>query len=223
MSEHNVEPVRGLPEHPPAGEAILWQGAPCWRRLSPRLFHARTLSVYFAVVMAWSIASAVADGMAVGEAVLSALLLLPAALAAAALFALLGWLISRTTVYTITTRRLVVRAGVALPLSINIPFSVIEAANVKLFADGTGDLSVTPARGERVGYLLAWPHVRPWRFARPEPTLRSIPNAAAVAEMLAGALGQTLAPGEATARTLATPEPATSSPAAAHPPLVTAA
>ncbi|MBK8211242.1 MAG: PH domain-containing protein [Rhodospirillales bacterium] len=154
---------------------------------------------------------------------LSALLLLPAALAAAGLFALLAWLISRTTVYTITPRRLVLPVGLALPLSINIPFSVIEAADVKLFADGTGDLSVTPARGERVGYLLAWPHVRPWRFARPEPTLRSIPNAAAVAEMLAGALSQSMAPGAASTRMVATTNPAVGSPTAAHPPLVTAA
>lgn len=29
-----VEPIPGLPELPPEGEHILWQGAPCWHALA---------------------------------------------------------------------------------------------------------------------------------------------------------------------------------------------
>jgi len=39
----------------------------------------------------------------------------------------------------------------------------------------------------KVSYVMAWPHVRPWRFARPEPALRCIPDAQAVAKILAEA------------------------------------
>jgi len=38
-----------------------------------------------------------------------------------------------------------------------------------------------------LGYMLLWPHARPWRFARPQPMLRSVPDAQAVAAMLAEA------------------------------------
>lgn len=216
MNDHEGEPVRGLPERPPAGEQILWQGTPCWRRLSVRIFHARALALYFGVLMAWRLASSLADGTAAGEAVLSALLLLPVLLAAAVVFALLGWLISRATVYTITTRRLVLRTGVALPISINIPFCLIDAAHLKSYADGTGDISVTLTRGQRVGYLLAWPHVRPWRLTQPEPALRSIPTAAAVAQILTRALAQSAG---SAPRTGAKPADAGGPPAFDHAPL----
>jgi hypothetical protein len=39
----------------------------------------------------------------------------------------------------------------------------------------------------RISYLIAWPHVRPWRMSKTEPALRSIPDAKRVAEMLAEA------------------------------------
>ena len=37
-------------------------------------------------------------------------------------------------------------------------------------------------------WLLLWPHVRPWRMRHPEPMLRSLPDAAHVAAILAPAL-----------------------------------
>ena len=41
-------------------------------------------------------------------------------------------------------------------------------------------------RGERLlGHVLLWPHVRPWRYAMPQPMLRAVPDAAALAQMIA--------------------------------------
>jgi len=41
-----------------------------------------------------------------------------------------------------------------------------------------------------LSYLLLWPHARPMRFAKPQPMLRALPNAAAIAQQLAQATSQ---------------------------------
>ena len=45
------EPVPGLPERPPAGERILWQGAPDRRTLARTAYHTRLVAAYFAAVV----------------------------------------------------------------------------------------------------------------------------------------------------------------------------
>ena len=54
--EHEFEPERGLPEQLPAGEQLLWQGSPEWKRLAQRAFHVRKLVVYFAALIALRVA-----------------------------------------------------------------------------------------------------------------------------------------------------------------------
>lgn len=211
MNEFDSEPVRGLPEHLPPGERILWQGAPRWRSLWRRLFRVRMIAVYFAILMVWRFAANTSDGATTAEALVAAAVLVPVLAAALALFALLAWAIARTTVYTITSRRLVLRFGVALPMSINLPFDVVTAADLKTYADGTGDISVALRGGHRCGYAVLWPHARPWRFGRPEPTLRCIPEAARVADVLSRALSEPRRQSEQTDATAGdAAEPATS-------------
>ena len=36
-----------------------------------------------------------------------------------------------------------------------------------------------------LGHVLLWPHVRPWRYAHPQPMLRAVPDAAGLARMIA--------------------------------------
>jgi hypothetical protein len=186
--EFDGEPVRGLPERLPAGEAILWQGSPAWRSLARHLFHVRLVVLYFIVMMVWRFAASRADGMTEGEALIAAVLLIPVLLAALAILALLAWAISRTTVYTVTNRRVVMRFGVALPMSVNLPFAIIEAADVKRYGDGTGDIALSLKRSQRFSYLMGWPHVRPSRLLRPQPMLRSIPDLETAIDRLAKAL-----------------------------------
>ena len=54
--------------------------------------------------------------------------------------------------------------------------------------DGTGDIALQLGKGDRVAYLILWPHARPWRLAKAEPMLRAIPHADRVAQVLARAL-----------------------------------
>ena len=58
----DMEPIAGLPERPPEGEEILWQGRPDWWGLALRVCHIRKVAIYFAVLVAWRGATALWDG-----------------------------------------------------------------------------------------------------------------------------------------------------------------
>jgi hypothetical protein len=188
--DFDVEPIPGLPERPPQGETILWQGAPDWRMLARQVFHIRAVAFYFAVLILWQFASNAHDGGTLIEALAPSAMLIGFALLSVALLCALAWAMARATVYTLTNRRVVMRIGVALPVTFNLPFAKIEAASLKNGPHGTGDIALTLAPGERLAYLVLWPHARPWRLKQPQPTLRCIPDAAAVAAMLGQAFTQ---------------------------------
>lgn len=195
MSEHHddfdFEPVRGLPQMLPQGERMLWQGAPRWQDLAIHAFHARKVVWYFVGLSLLAAALRFAEGQTAVDATRPFQWLVPMGLVAAALLAGLAWLSARTTVYTVTTKRLVMRVGMALPVTINLPFSQIDGASVRLYANGSGDIPLKVTAKERVAYLLLWPHARPFRFTHPEPCLRAIPKADDVAGLLAAALAGT--------------------------------
>lgn len=188
MIEHDREPVRGLPEELPAGERLLWQGGPRWQALAVRAFHVRKLAAYCGVLALWRVATGLYDGQAAGDLLVSLLLLIPFTVAALGIPVGLAWLYGRSTVYTITNRRVVIRSGVALPMALNLPFGLIGSAALRAFPDGTGDLPLALAGSNRIGFIYLWPNVRPWRLARPEPMLRAVADARRVAEILAQAL-----------------------------------
>lgn len=186
--DFDFEPIPGLPAVPPQGERLLWQGGPDWRALAVRAFHIRKVAVYFAILVAWRGVTAHADGLALAAASRQMLWIALLGAACMAVLTLLAWAYARSTIYTITSRRIVMRSGVALPLTINIPFSQIESAAVRLRADGSGDIPVRIREGSRIAALALWPNWRPWHFTRPEPMLRCVSNAADVASLLAAAL-----------------------------------
>jgi hypothetical protein len=188
MREHDFEPIRGLPAELPEGETILWQGAPSWIRLAEQAFHVRAVAAYFAVMFAWRTATAVMQGQAPLQAFKSVASVAPIALVAVGILAFLAWLNSRTTVYTITNRRVVMRFGAAIPKAINIPFGIIEGAALKPLSQGGGDLALSLRAPNKIAFLHLWPHARPWRMGSPQPTLRAICDARAVADILAGAM-----------------------------------
>jgi len=188
MSEHDYEPIRGLPGDLPEGERLVWQGAPDWWPLAQRAFHLRSVTAYFGVLMAWRGVATALEGATPLASLQSALNVAPIAIAALTLLCGLALLTARTSVYTITTKRVVLRFGVALPKAINIPFTIIENAALKGFSDKTGDLALTLTEPNKIAYFLLWPHARPWKLARPEPTMRAIADASVVATRLAEAL-----------------------------------
>jgi hypothetical protein len=210
--DFDFEPVRGLPQILPKGERMLWQGAPRWQDLAVHAFHARKVIWYFVAIAIAQGLFRYADGQTLAQAVSPFQWLAPMGLLAAALLTGIAMLSARTTVYTVTSKRLVMRVGMALPVTINLPFSQIDGASLRLFANGSGDIPLKLTAKERVAYLLLWPHARPFHFSRPQPCLRCIANADQVAGLLSSALA-----GTATAPLT---EPATSrQQAAAHQPV----
>jgi hypothetical protein len=187
MNEYEYEPIRGLPERLPEGEYIIWQGEPEWGALARRVFHVRAVMVYFALLLAWYLWTRVSTGTSpVG--LLSAASW-PLMLGTTALIILYGlaWAFARSTVYTLTNRRIVMRFGVAIPMMINVPLDKIESADLAAYGE-FGDIALTLAPGERISYLALWPHARPWHIARVKPMLRGLPNVAVATALLADAV-----------------------------------
>ena len=180
---------RGLPGPLPEGETVLWQGAPRVAALMRHGLHARLVVAYFAGAAVLAALAAWAQGRTLGSAAVSVGLIGAGLLAVLGLIRLLAILIARTTLYTITTRRVVMQIGIALPVTLNIPFGIVEGAGLKTNPDGTGDIPLTLGGDGRIGILHLWPHARPWRLSRPEPMLRAVPDAAQVAAILARAAG----------------------------------
>ncbi len=191
MRTHEYEPIPGLPEELPEGEEVLWQGKPAWWSLTKRALHVRIVASYFIIVAAYLATQALVGGAGVPAASGQAFgQLLIGALAVGLLSAIGRWM-AQTTLYTITNRRLVMRIGAALPMTINLPYARLEAANLAKHKDGTCDISLRLFENDRVSFFLFWPHVRPWRLRHPEPTLRSVADGDQAARVLAQALEDT--------------------------------
>ena len=182
--EHEFEAQRGLPEALPAGEHLLWQGSPDWKMLARRAFHLRKLTLYFAAMVALRAAFVVGDGGSALDALRSTVWPTALATLALSLVALIAWLSARSAVYTLTDKRVVMRIGIVLTLTFNLPYKRIAAAGLHLDAAGTGDLPLTLLPGDHIAWLHLWPHARPWKLVRPEPMLRCVPDAQRVARLL---------------------------------------
>lgn len=193
MNEHDYEPVRGLPGRLPPGETMLWQGAPRTWSLARYGFHLGALAAYFGVLLLWCGARLVGSGTGIAGLLAWMAELGGLALAALGLIALFSWLTARTTVYSITDRRLVLRFGIAFPMTLNVPFAVVDAADARRFADGSGDLVLALSAPTGMGWFVLWPHVRPWRLAKAQPMLRAVPEVERVAQLLGRALAQAAA------------------------------
>lgn len=182
--DYAVEPVPGLPELLPEGEVMLWQGTPGWWYLACDVFHLRAVALYLTALILWRLHLHALHGMAAHDLAWSAAGLVLPALAVIGMLAGLARLVAGSTMYTITSRRIVIRAGVALTMSVNLPFAAIAGASLRLRRDGSGDIALALLPGMRVAYLGLWPHLRLLRLGQPAPMLRGVADAAALAARL---------------------------------------
>lgn len=188
IKEHDYEPVWGLPEKLPEGETILWQGRPDRRAFARRALHLPGLAAYFGVLVAARMVSVLMAGASLPMTLLDALWFVVPSVVVILLGLAFAWGVTRTTAYTITNRRVVMRFGIALSMTVNLPFALVHSAAAKVHADGSGDISLALLKPHRVSFLFFWPHVRPWHLGRPQPALRGVADAAGVAQILARAL-----------------------------------
>ncbi len=173
---------------------MLWRGAPDARcRRAASAFHLRGIAIYFGVLATWRVIGILYDGGSFLDAAAAVATFAVLAAGALSLLALIAWGVARTTVYTITNRRVVMRIGIALRWTFNLPYTQIDGAALRPYEDGTGDIPPAARRGHPPRLLRLWPHARPWHFTRPEPMLRCLPDAAATAQLLSEALAASLA------------------------------
>lgn len=209
-----VEPVRGLPERPPEGEQILWQGRPNTWRLAVESLNLYWVAGYFVLFFAWRALVAGAE-VPFWEAVHTGSPFLVMGAGTCAILWLVAWVQARATVYTITNRRVAMRIGAALTVTLNLPYRWIGDAKLDLRQGGTGTIALSLLGETRLSYLNTWPHVRPWRMKRTEPALRCIPDAEKVARILAEAAEARLAEPEIRRKPKPADKPAQAAPVGA--------
>lgn len=171
IHEYEWEPVRGLPERLPNGEEIIWQASPDWRAVASSVLHIRWVAAWFVGVACFAFVSG-------GTGLTGALVTLAVGLLGCGVIAGLAWAQARTTVYTLTGRRLVLRFGVALTKCVNLPLAMVASADAKPAGSRHHDVALTTTERFPLAYMQMWPHVRPGKFAKPVPMLRGIDSEA---------------------------------------------
>lgn len=186
--DFDFEPIRGLPAELPKGEQLLWQGSPDWKSLAVRAYQVRKVAGYFAVLVTWRVGVGLYNGHTAADIGVSCLLLVTCGILAIGVLSLLAYLNARSTVYSITSKRVILRHGVAVPLTMTVPFRLIDSADFKIHGDKTGDIVFGLPLSERVGYLISWPHVRAGKITHTQPSFRSLADGQKAAQILSAAL-----------------------------------
>lgn len=179
--------IRGVPHALPDGEQILWQGAPHTMAVAKHVFHWRLFAAYFLVMLVlW----ATTTEHAPASPLFLAGLVVRLALSMLVLGIVFGLsrVVAHTSWYAITSQRLVLRLGMVFPMSINVPFTILESAGVGLFKDGTGQVTLSLVKGNRLAYIALWPHCRVFSINQPEPVLRGLTEPQRIGMLLAQAV-----------------------------------
>lgn len=169
-----IEPQPGIPAPLPKGENILWQGGPDRKAFAIRILHMRKIAFYFGILCLWKGIAGFYDGKAFGDIVTSMGI---TALMGIAVMLIAWWYagkVAKATIYTLTNKRLIMRKGVALPVTFQFPFTQIIGASRQVNNDGTATLCLDIAEHTKIAWPVLWPHVRPWHLAKPQPALRHI-------------------------------------------------
>lgn len=163
---------------PARDEVVLWKGRPNLAVLTRTAFHTRKMALYFVLLIGVAFAFNNPNA-AIVCAVLGVLGLV--------ILQALAWFSARSTLYILTDQRLIMRIGMAIEARINIPLKHIGAAHLRERGKGYGDIAMELNGEKTLGWLLLWPHSRPLHYSNPQPMLRAIPDAQAVATLLAEA------------------------------------
>ncbi len=181
-----VEPVKGLPERPPEGEQILWQGRPNWWALAKESLSLYWVAAYFLGLGIWRFVTMI-DQVSFAIAFRASFPFVILGGIVCALLLIVAVVQAKATVYTITNRRVAMRIGAALTVTLNLPYTQIKNADLDLRSSGTGTIALELMGDTRLSYLVCWPHIRPWKISRTQPALRCIPEAEQVARILSDA------------------------------------
>ncbi len=170
------------------GEVRLWQGRPLFRRVAFDIFHARGIAAYFVGLFVLDAYQAWAKHIPLPVAIHNSVPLAVIIGVASGLLLAAAWLVTLTTRYEVTDRRVILRYGMALPATLSLPYSQIVKASLAVNGDHTGDIALVLKEGNHMPYMKLWPLARAWQLSHPEPTLRGVPRAAVTGALLARSL-----------------------------------
>lgn len=190
MSDRNrdfdFEVAPGIPAPLPKGEEVLWQGSPDAYALARGAYKINWILAYMLIVVIWRAGGAWADG-GLPLAVATGLPYLVLAGAGYGVIYFLAWAQARGSIYTITSARVIMKIGAALPVTYTIPFVRIGTARLDQRTDGSGTIALELTDGLRLSYAVLWPHLRPGHARDTQPAFRCIADAAQVARLLSDA------------------------------------
>lgn len=182
------EPIRGFPVFLPDDETIVWQGSASWRALAIEAFHIRAIAIYFVAAVICRFAIAVFSGTQAMEAVTLGVKVGLFGILSIAILLILAYVTARQSIFSITTKRVVIRHGVAIRKHINVPFDGIAGVSVKRYGRGSGDIALSTIEKAKIPYLHLWPFARPLRVNNPVPLLRCLTGVDDVAAKLSNAI-----------------------------------
>ncbi len=196
------EPVPGLPEALPQGEEILWQGRPATFALARASMGLTWIAGYF-VLLACARVAASAGTMGWAGALPLAIPFLLLGAVSCGIIVVIAMIQARATLYTITNRRVAMRIGAALTITLNLPFARIASADMAPSPGRTGTIVFTTMGEARLSYFVLWPHIRPWHMKQVQPAMRCIPDAERVARILSEAVETSICQPEISPRPMA--------------------
>jgi hypothetical protein len=158
--DFKFEPLRGLPEALPEGEHILWQGSPAPLRLARDALGLTWVAGYFAVLTVWRVGVS-STYVSFGEALAHGIPFIVVGMLSCLLIFGLAYMQARSAVYTLTNKRVAMRIGAALTMTLNLPYTQIGNAGLDVKKSGHGSLAFELIGDTRFSYLMTWPHVKP--------------------------------------------------------------
>ena len=189
MTQRPVNMLEGVPRGMPVDERPLWRSGPDGARLARSALHIRKLAIYFVGLLAWRYLVVWRDGFTLETFIDVTITTVVLAVCVLLLVRLYAYASARSTSYTVTTERIVIRTGIALSIAVNLPFSKIASVDVRKDGDG-GDIELTLVEGAKVGYLILWPSAKPLYFKKVRPVLRALASVELPVSVLGEALAQ---------------------------------
>lgn len=182
--EYEYEAQLGLPSTLPKDEKILWQGSPNFWAVAKHVFWIRVVLMYFLGLMLLGLFDGYQESQSTTQLLIAFTWMIIMSLVALGMLAFLALCTARTSIYTITNRRIVMRIGIVLTKTFNLPLSKIESADIVHQKSKVGNIAIRVESSTKIAMFHLWPHARPWRLKHPEPMLIGLEKVDEVSQLL---------------------------------------
>lgn len=186
MYKINNTPPKDILSVIPKDEVIIWHGRPDLRRFCLTAIGIKYILVYLIIITCSIIYTRYGDFNLITFLQVLVPYLLSCCLAIM-LLVIVGISQVLPTVYVITSKRVIIKSGLALIFMLNVPFDKIASIDKNHYSDGSGNISFKLISKKRVPFFASWPSVRPWYFSNPEPAFRCIADVDVIALKLSEA------------------------------------